>query len=141
MLFDEIENQLHPGWQQRLLPAFSEHFPGVQLIATTHSPFMAMNRDKGQIHRLRRRPDGTISMDTFGNSTYGWSAEQVVTNLMEVKTSHSDAIASAAAELTKLTASPEPSSEERIAELRSLINRDLLSSTSPHIAGPDQSPN
>ena len=141
VLFDEIENQLHPGWQQRLLPAFSEHFPGVQLIATTHSPFMAMNRDKGQIHRLRRRPDGTISMDTFGNSTYGWSAEQVVTNLMEVKTSHSDAIASAAAELTKLTASPEPSCEERIAELRSLINRDLLSSTSPHIAGPDQSPN
>ena len=141
LLFDEIENQLHPGWQQRLIPAFSEHFPGVQLIATTHSPFMAINRDSGQVHRLRRHQDGTVSMDTFGNHTYGWSAEQVVHDLMEVNTNYSDKVAGAAAELARLTASPDPSNEARLAELRSVINRDLLSRTGTHVIGPNQSPN
>ena len=40
LLIDEIENHLHPTWQRRVIPALLEHFPGLQIFATTHSPFV-----------------------------------------------------------------------------------------------------
>ena len=39
LLIDEIENHLHPTWQRRVIPALLDHFPGLQIFATTHSPF------------------------------------------------------------------------------------------------------
>ena len=39
LLIDEIENHLHPTWQRRVIPALLKHFPGLQIFATTHSPF------------------------------------------------------------------------------------------------------
>ena len=39
LLIDEIENHLHPTWQRRVISALLEHFPGLQIFATTHSPF------------------------------------------------------------------------------------------------------
>lgn len=44
LLFDEVENHLHPRWQRRIVPALlaaMEALPGsprVQLLATTHAP-------------------------------------------------------------------------------------------------------
>ena len=40
LLIDEAENHLHPKWQKRFLPAILEVFPNLQIIATTHSPFV-----------------------------------------------------------------------------------------------------
>jgi len=38
VLIDEIELHLHPGWQRAVLPGLRRAFPGLQIIATTHSP-------------------------------------------------------------------------------------------------------
>jgi hypothetical protein len=40
LLIDEAENHLHPKWQKRFLPAVLDVFPNLQIIATTHSPFV-----------------------------------------------------------------------------------------------------
>ena len=40
LLIDEAENHLHPRWQKRFLPMVRELFPNLQIIATTHSPFI-----------------------------------------------------------------------------------------------------
>lgn len=40
LLIDEAENHLHPKWQKRFLPLLRELFPNVQIVATTHSPFI-----------------------------------------------------------------------------------------------------
>jgi ABC-type cobalamin/Fe3+-siderophores transport system ATPase subunit len=40
LLIDEAENHLHPKWQKRFLPIVREIFPNLQIIATTHSPFV-----------------------------------------------------------------------------------------------------
>ncbi len=40
LLLDEAENQLHPRWQQRFLRDVLHIFPNLQIIATTHSPFI-----------------------------------------------------------------------------------------------------
>ena len=47
LLIDEIENHLHPTWQRRVIPALLEHFPGLQIFATTHSPFVVAGLKKG----------------------------------------------------------------------------------------------
>ena len=40
LLIDEIENHLHPTWQRRVIHELLQHFPGLQIFATTHSPFV-----------------------------------------------------------------------------------------------------
>lgn len=38
VLIDEVEQHLHPAWQQTVLPRLMDIFPNVQFIVTTHSP-------------------------------------------------------------------------------------------------------
>jgi predicted ATP-binding protein involved in virulence len=40
LLLDEAENHLHPRWQKRFLSDVRSVFPNLQIIATTHSPFV-----------------------------------------------------------------------------------------------------
>jgi energy-coupling factor transporter ATP-binding protein EcfA2 len=40
VLIDEVEAHLHPSWQRRVGVWFMEHFPEVQFIVSTHSPFV-----------------------------------------------------------------------------------------------------
>ncbi|MDI1444816.1 AAA family ATPase [Polyangium sp. 6x1] len=40
LLIDEAENHLHPRWQKRFLRDVLRIFPNLQIIATTHSPFI-----------------------------------------------------------------------------------------------------
>jgi len=40
LLLDEAENHLHPRWQKRFLGDVLSIFPNLQIIATTHSPFV-----------------------------------------------------------------------------------------------------
>ena len=43
LLLDEIDLHLHPQWQRTILPGVTETFPNLQIIATTHSPFVAQS--------------------------------------------------------------------------------------------------
>ena len=58
LLIDEIENHLHPTWQRRVIPALLEHFPGLQIFATTHSPFVVAGLKAGQVHLMKRDENG-----------------------------------------------------------------------------------
>lgn len=40
LLIDEIENHLHPKWQRVIINRIQKYFPNLQLIITTHSPFV-----------------------------------------------------------------------------------------------------
>jgi len=59
VLIDEIEQHLHPGWQQRILPALREAFPRIQFIVTTHSPEVLSTVESRQIRILE---DGECSL-------------------------------------------------------------------------------
>ena len=47
MLIDEIDAHLHIAWQKRIGFWLKEHFPNIQFIVMTHSPFVcqAANRE------------------------------------------------------------------------------------------------
>ncbi len=50
LLIDEAENQFHPEWQKRFLPGVREVFPNLQIIATTHSPFVLASAPDARVY-------------------------------------------------------------------------------------------
>lgn len=133
LLIDEIENHLHPTWQRRVIPALLEHFPGLQIFATTHSPFVVAGLKAGQVHVLSRDANGVVKASTEQRDVVGWTADEVLRNLMGVRDPTDSATAAAANELRELrSAGPyanekeEEDRQRRIADLRGQVDRDLL---------------
>jgi len=52
LLLDEIDIYLHPRWQRTLLPAMRKAMPHVQVIASSHSPFVISSCRDARIHVL-----------------------------------------------------------------------------------------
>jgi predicted ATP-binding protein involved in virulence len=53
VLIDEVDQHLHPGWQQRILQAIRRAFPMIQFIVTTHSPEVLTTVESRQIRILK----------------------------------------------------------------------------------------
>jgi predicted ATP-binding protein involved in virulence len=53
VLIDEVDQHLHPGWQQRILRAIRRAFPNIQFIVTTHSPEVLTTVESRQIRILQ----------------------------------------------------------------------------------------
>ncbi len=77
LMIDEIEQHLHPRWQQRILLALREIFPKIQFIATTHSPLVVSGSKNTRVHSIG--PHGHEVMDPFG-----WLAEDVYREVMGI---------------------------------------------------------
>ena len=130
---DEVENHLHPAWQRRVIPALLEHFPGLQIFATTHSPFVVAGLKAGQVHLLNRDADGVITASTNTEDIVGWTMDEVLRTFMGVDDPTDERTAAAARELRELRdAGPSGDEQEeeqrqaRMQELRRLVNRDML---------------
>ena len=52
VLIDEVDAHLHPSWQRQVGLWFREHFPRIQFIVSTHSPFVCQAADVGTVWRL-----------------------------------------------------------------------------------------
>ncbi len=85
LLIDEIENHLHPSWQRRVIPALLKYFPGLQIFATTHSPFVIAGLEAGQVHLLSRDEDGTVNASTNEQDIIGWTADEILRTFMGVQ--------------------------------------------------------
>ena len=142
LLIDEIENHLHPTWQRRVIPALlhKDHFPNLQIFATTHSPFVVAGLKAGQVHLLNRDENGVVTASTNTEDIIGWTADEILRTMMGVDDPTDDATAAAARELRQLRSEgPRDSMEEeehrqqRMRELRQEVDRDLLA------GGPDAS--
>ena len=133
LLIDEIENHLHPTWQRRVIPTLLKQFPKLQIFATTHSPFVVAGLKAGQVHLLERGRAGAVLATTNTEDVVGWTADEVLRNLMGVKDPTDDETARAAKELRRLRnqdpltdRQAEERRQQRMRELRQRVNRDLL---------------
>lgn len=54
VLIDEIDAHLHPSWQVDVGFWFTNYFPQLQFIVTTHSPLVCRAAEKGSIWRLAK---------------------------------------------------------------------------------------
>ena len=133
LLVDEIENHLHPTWQRRVIPALLRHFPGLQIFATTHSPFVVAGLKAGQVHLLNRDANGVITASSNTEDVIGWTADEILRVFMGVDDPTDDATAAAARELRQLRdAGPQPDERQeeqrqaRMRELRQQVDGSLL---------------
>ena len=132
LLIDEIENHLHPTWQRRVIPALLRYFPGLQIFATTHSPFVVAGLKAGQVHLLEWHEDG-ITASTNTKNIVGWTMDEILRTFMGVNDPTDERTANAARELRELRnegrradEQSEENRQARMQKLRQMVNRDLL---------------
>jgi len=76
VLIDEIDLHLHPRWQRRVAEDLKRTFPRVQMIATTHSPFVIQSL----------RPGELINLSSETSSEYAdESIEDIAEEIMDVE--------------------------------------------------------
>ncbi len=70
LLIDEIETHLHPRWQKSILPIIRSTFPNLQIILTTHSPFVLSSLPGAKIFTCKPQAGySTIIDETSAFST------------------------------------------------------------------------
>lgn len=68
LLIDEAENHLHPKWQKTFLNSILEIFPNLQIIATTHSPFIVGSVEGAKVYVCKSQQNHSVISDE--TSTY-----------------------------------------------------------------------
>lgn len=64
VLIDEIELNLHPAWQSRILTTLQRVFSNCQFIVTTHSPQVVSSVHNDHVRILKQSEDGSLSPAT-----------------------------------------------------------------------------
>ena len=81
VLVDEIDAHMHPGWQWTLCELVDSLCPGVQFVATTHSPLIVGSLGKNEVHVLKRDCDRQlVSVKRVEESLRGYRADQILTH-------------------------------------------------------------
>jgi len=90
VLIDEIDAHLHVTWQQRIGYWLKAHFPEVQFIVTTHSPYICQAADPGGLIRLGAPGDGTapavVDEELYHRVVYGSGDDAVLSELFGLET-------------------------------------------------------
>ena len=138
LLIDEVENHLHPTWQRRVIPALLEHFRGLQIFATTHSPFVVAGLKAGQVHLLKRCRDAhenedRVEVTTNTEDIIGWTADEILRSMMGVDEPTDQLTVDRANRLRNLREKEILTLEEEseLNELRRQVNEDLLRRVGP----------
>ncbi len=63
LLIDEIENHLHPRWQKSILGIIRKLFPNLQIVLTTHSPFILSSLPGVKIYTCKSEPGYSVIVD------------------------------------------------------------------------------
>lgn len=94
VLIDEVETHLHVSWQRDIGFWLKKHFPNVQFLVTTHSPFVCQAADSNGIIRM---PDpaseesvGHVAPDQFRQIVNGNSDDATTSCLFGLTFAHSD---------------------------------------------------
>ena len=84
LLIDEIENHLHPTWQRRVIPALSGALPGSADIRHNPLALCGGRLESGQVHLLKRDENGVVTATTNEEDVIGWTADEILRNMMGV---------------------------------------------------------
>ncbi|MER6723596.1 AAA family ATPase [Streptomyces halstedii] len=108
VLIDEVDTHLHMTWQKEIGTWFKDHFPAVQFIVSTHSPYICQAADEGGLIRLpgpnEQEPPSLISPALWKRIVYGTGDDAALSELFGLETPYSDEAQLLRRELTKLEA-------------------------------------
>lgn len=108
VIIDEIDAHLHVSWQRRIGPWLTSHFPHIQFIVTTHSPYVCQAADPGGLIRLpgvdEEWAPEVVSEDLYDRVVYGSGDDAVLSELFGLDTPYSERAEQARAEFVELEA-------------------------------------
>lgn len=128
VIIDEIDAHLHPSWQRRVIPALTQHFPNLQIFCSTHSPLMLAGLTAGQVQLLRRDEHG-VSVSTNESDAIGWTADEILRNLLEIPSPTDISTVEHIRRLQELRRKEELTAQEaeNLEKLRQVVSGELLS--------------
>jgi len=85
LLLDEIDAHLHPQWQRTLLPAIREALPDVQIIVTSHSPFVISSCPGSRVHVFDVDQDGHAFLKQSCDEPIGHSVMTILKDIFGVE--------------------------------------------------------
>ncbi|MER6946560.1 AAA family ATPase [Nonomuraea sp. NPDC000554] len=93
VLVDEIENHLHVGWQKKIGEWLKAHFPLVQFIVTTHSPYICQSADPNGIISLpgpnESKSPHVVDQELYERVAFGSGDDAILTELFGVDSPYS----------------------------------------------------
>lgn len=128
LIIDEIDAHLHPSWQQRIIPTLIKYFPNLQIFFSTHSPLMLAGLSSGQIQLLKRGKSGEIFVSRNETDIKGWSADEILRGLQDIKAPTDLETLKNVDRLQKLRSKKRLSKVEKseLQKLRNKISEDLI---------------
>ncbi|WPB90217.1 AAA family ATPase [Streptomyces malaysiensis] len=94
VLIDEVDAHLHVSWQKRIGQWMKQHFPAIQFIVTTHSPYICQSADPGGLIRLaaptEERPPEVADDELYQRVVYGSGDDAILSDLFGVDSPYSD---------------------------------------------------
>ncbi|GAA2210572.1 AAA family ATPase [Nonomuraea monospora] len=94
VLIDEIDAHLHVSWQKKIGGWLTEHFPRIQFIVTSHSPYVCQSADPGGLIRLagldEDAPPRVVEEDLYRRIVNGSGDDALLTDLFGVDSLYSD---------------------------------------------------
>jgi energy-coupling factor transporter ATP-binding protein EcfA2 len=93
VLIDEVDAHLHVSWQKYIGDWLKTHFPLIQFVVTSHSPYICQSADPGGLVRLAgpeepRHPE-VVDQDLYQRIIYGTGDDAILTDLFGVETPYS----------------------------------------------------
>jgi AAA domain, putative AbiEii toxin, Type IV TA system/AAA domain len=93
VLIDEVEAHLHISWQKAIGTWLKTHFPEIQFIVTTHSPYVCQSADPNGLIVLpgpdEDSPPRIVSEDLYERVIYGSGDDAVISDLFGVASPYS----------------------------------------------------
>jgi len=91
ILIDEPEISFHPNWQMNYITIMKKIFKNhadCHFVIATHSHFMVsdLQKESSSIVVLNRNHLNKILSKTYGENTFGWTAEDILYNVFDVPT-------------------------------------------------------
>jgi energy-coupling factor transporter ATP-binding protein EcfA2 len=134
VLIDEVDAHLHVSWQQRIGGWLTTHFPNIQFIVSTHSPYVCQAASPNGLIRLpgpdEQAPPHIVDDALYQRIVYGSGDDAALSELFGLDTPYSERAERARRELVELegTVLAGEAGEAQIARYREL--RELLTSSS-----------
>ncbi|MFC4072092.1 AAA family ATPase [Actinoplanes subglobosus] len=133
VLIDEVDAHLHVSWQKRIGNWLKTHFPRIQFIVTTHSPYICQAADENGLIRLpgpdEDEPPRIVEQDLYERIVYGSGDDAVMSELFGLDTPYSEEAVRLRRELVALETDVLLGSADEAAVRRYEDLRDRLSSS------------
>lgn len=133
VVIDEVDAHLHVSWQKRIGSWLKEHFPAIQFIVTTHSPYICQDADRSGLIRLpgpdEDAPPEVVDKDLYERVVYGTGDDAVLSDLFGLDSPFSPAAERLRRELVDLELQIVHGDADHEQQQRYLALRDLLTSS------------